>query len=73
MLRQYLEHKQDHPDCLFLIQVGDFYEAFFEDAVLIANTLNLTLTSRDKKAENPIPMAGVPIAAVESYLSLIHI
>lgn len=69
MLQQYLDYKKEHPEHLFLIQVGDFYEAFFEDAVLISNTLNLTLTSRDKNSENPIPMAGVPIGAIEGYIN----
>ena len=68
MLTQYLEYKEEYPDCLLLFQVGDFYEAFFDDAVKISKTLNLTLTSRDKNAEDPIPMSGVPIAAVEGYL-----
>ena len=67
MLQQYLECKQLHPDTLILYQVGDFYEAFFDDAVVISRTLNLTLTSRDKSADNPIPMAGVPLAVVDNY------
>jgi DNA mismatch repair protein MutS len=69
MLKQYLEYKDEYPDCLLLIQVGDFYEAFFQDAVHLAETLNVTLTSRDKNSENPIPMAGVPIAVVDGYVT----
>jgi DNA mismatch repair protein MutS len=69
MLQQYVECKRDHPECLILFQVGDFYEVFFEDAVTVARTLNLTLTSRDKSSATPIPMCGVPIAVVDSYLS----
>ena len=68
MLRQYLEFKQQYSDCILLFQVGDFYEAFFEDAVTIAEAINLTLTSRTKNAPDPVPMAGVPIPVIESYL-----
>lgn len=68
MLEQYLEYKRKHPDCLMLFQVGDFYEIFFDDAVTVARTLNLTLTSRDKNSPNPIPMCGVPIAVVDGYV-----
>lgn len=68
MLTQYLEYKAKHPDALLLFQVGDFYETFFEDAVTISRVLNLTLTSRDKNSPKPIPMAGVPIGVIDSYL-----
>jgi DNA mismatch repair protein MutS len=68
MLQQYLQYKQTYPECLLMFQVGDFYELFFDDAVTISRVLNLTLTSRDKGAPNPIPMAGVPIAVVDGYL-----
>lgn len=67
MLAQYLEYKEKYQDCLLLFQVGDFYELFFEDAVTVAKTLNLTLTSRDKNSENPVPMCGVPVAVVDGY------
>jgi DNA mismatch repair protein MutS len=68
MLRQYQEYKHKYPDCLLLFQVGDFYEAFFEDAVTVSQALNLTLTSRDKNTDDPIPMAGVPVAVVDNYM-----
>jgi len=68
MLRQYQEYKQRYSDCLLLFQVGDFYESFFEDAVTIAKVINLTLTSRTKNAPDPVPMAGVPMAVIDSYL-----
>jgi DNA mismatch repair protein MutS len=68
MLLQYLEYKDNYPDTLLFFQVGDFYELFFEDAKLVSRELNLTLTSRDK-GENPIPMCGMPISAVESYIA----
>ncbi len=69
MLTAYLEYKSKYPDCLLLCQVGDFYEVFFADAVTVAKTLNLTLTSRDKNSPNPIPMCGVPIGVVDGYLN----
>lgn len=68
MLRQYLEYKGKYPEALLFFQVGDFYEVFFEDAVTAAKILNLTLTSRDKSNPNPIPMCGVPLAVVDTYL-----
>ena len=68
MLRQYLEYKAKHQDALLLFQVGDFYETFFDDAIVVSRALNLTLTSRDKSSSNPIPMAGVPIAVVDGYI-----
>jgi DNA mismatch repair protein MutS len=68
MLAQYLEYKAQYPDALLLFQVGDFYEVFFEDAVTVSKTLNLTLTSRDRNNPEPVPMCGVPIAVVEGYL-----
>ncbi len=69
MLVQYLQYKERYPDCLLLFQVGDFYELFFEDAVTVSRVLNLTLTSRDKNNPDPVPMAGVPIAVVDGYVS----
>ena len=68
MLEQYIEYKNEHPDCLIFCQVGDFYELFFDDAKVVAKTLNLTLTSRDKNSENPIPMCGVPIVVIDGYI-----
>ncbi len=67
MLAQYVEFKNRYPDYVIFYQVGDFYEIFFEDAVLTARALNITLTSRDKV--NPVPMCGVPVHAIDNYLS----
>ncbi|MBW1645339.1 MAG: DNA mismatch repair protein MutS [Deltaproteobacteria bacterium] len=69
MLRQYLEIKQAHPDKILFYRMGDFYEMFFDDAVLAARLLKITLTSRNKKDEEPIPMCGVPHHAAEEYLA----
>jgi DNA mismatch repair protein MutS len=68
MLQQYVDYKKRYPDALLLFQVGDFYETFFQDAITIAQVINLTLTSRDKNSDNPIPMAGVPISVVDGYV-----
>lgn len=68
MMQQYLEIKARYPDALLLYRMGDFYELFLEDAVTAARILEIALTSRDKQAENPIPMCGVPYHAAESYI-----
>jgi len=68
MLRQFQEVKQAHPDKLILFRMGDFYETFFDDAHTAARILNITLTSRDKNSENPVPLAGFPYHALDSYL-----
>jgi DNA mismatch repair protein MutS len=69
LMRQYLEIKEAHPDCVVFFRLGDFYEMFFDDAVVVARTLDLTLTSRDKGKENPVPMCGVPHHAARHYLA----
>ncbi|MGT2712225.1 DNA mismatch repair protein MutS [Streptococcus oriscaviae] len=67
-MQQYLDIKAKHPDAFLLFRMGDFYELFYEDAVEAAQILELTLTSRNKNAENPIPMAGVPYHAAQQYI-----
>ena len=67
-MRQYLEVKGLYPDCILFFRLGDFYEMFFDDAVVVARALDLTLTSRDKGKENPIPMCGVPHHSSKHYL-----
>ena len=69
MMQQYLRIKADHPDILVFYRMGDFYELFYEDARRAARLLDITLTSRGQSAGEPIPMAGVPVHAVESYLA----
>ena len=69
MMRHYLQIKRDYPDTLLLYRMGDFYELFFDDAKRAANLLDITLTSRGKSGDKPIPMAGVPFHAVDSYIS----
>ena len=69
MIQQYLEIKEQYRDAILLYRMGDFYEMFFEDAVIGSRELEITLTSRDKHAENPIPMCGVPHHAVDTYIA----
>lgn len=69
MMRQYLTIKAEHPDILLFYRMGDFYELFFDDAKRAAQLLDISLTKRGKSAGEPIPMAGVPYHAVESYLA----
>jgi len=70
MMQQYRDTKDQYPDCLLMFRVGDFFELFFEDAVIAARELNIALTSRDGKKEGGggTPMAGVPHHALEAYL-----
>jgi DNA mismatch repair protein MutS len=68
-MRQYLDVKDKHPDALVLFRLGDFYELFFEDAVLGARLLDLTLTTRDKGKEDAVPMCGVPHHASRGYIA----
>jgi DNA mismatch repair protein MutS len=69
VMRQYLEVKAEHPGVLLLFRMGDFYELFFDDAKRAAELLDITLTARGKTSDTPIPMAGVPYHAIESYLA----
>ncbi|NUN48804.1 MAG: DNA mismatch repair protein MutS [Candidatus Brocadiae bacterium] len=68
LMEQYLGIKKEHPDELLFFRLGDFYEMFYEDARTAARTLGITLTSRFK-GEQAVPMAGVPVATVDSYLA----
>src|SRR5438552_18741938 len=66
-MRQYLDIKERHPDAIVLFRLGDFYEMFFEDAVLGARLLDLTLTTRDKGKDDAVPTCGVPHPAARGY------
>src|SRR5580700_2710764 len=68
VMRQYLAAKAEHPDALLFFRLGDFYELFFEDAVVAARALDLTLTARNKGSEDEVPMAGVPHHAASAYV-----
>ncbi len=68
MMERYHAVKAQHPGAMLLFRMGDFYELFFEDAQNASRVLGLTLTSRDKSSENPIPMAGFPWHQLDTYL-----
>ncbi len=69
MMRQYLRIKAEHPDSLLFYRMGDFYELFFDDAHEASRILDITLTARGSSSGSPIPMAGVPHHAVDTYLA----
>jgi DNA mismatch repair protein MutS len=68
MMEQYTRIKSQHEDAIVLFRMGDFYETFFDDAKVASRVLGLALTTRDKGSKNPVPLAGVPHHALESYL-----
>src|SRR5882672_6101402 len=69
-MRQYLEAKRQHRDAIVLFRMGDFYEIFYDDALVAARALDLTLTSRSKDSNGGgIPMCGVPYHAVDTYIA----
>ena len=67
-MRQYLDAKQQHRDAILMFRMGDFYEMFYEDALVASRALELTLTSRSKDGNGGIPMCGVPFHAVDTYI-----
>ena len=69
MIQQYLAVKEEYPDAILFYRMGDFFEMFFEDAEKASKLLEITLTSRNKKADSPIPMCGVPHRAVQGYIA----
>src|ERR1039457_590901 len=69
LMRQYNGIKQQVPNALLMFRLGDFYELFFEDAVVAARELEITLTSRNKEKGAAIPMCGVPFHAAEGYIA----
>ena len=68
-MRQYAAIKRDHPTALLFFRLGDFYELFFDDAVVASRELQITLTSRNKEKGIAVPMCGVPYHAAEGYIS----
>ena len=69
MMSQYLKIKEKHLDEILFYRMGDFYEMFFNDAVLASSVLDITLTKRGKYEEKDIPMCGIPFHSSENYLS----
>ena len=68
-MRQYVELKKRVGDAVLLFRMGDFYETFYDDAVLCSRVLGIALTTRDKNSASPVPLAGIPYHALDSYLS----
>lgn len=71
MMRQYFSVKNQYPDAFLFYRLGDFYEMFYDDAIKGAQLLELTLTTRNHSAANPIPMCGVPHRAVQNYIDIL--
>src|SRR3954452_1477013 len=69
LMRQYGAIKKQHPNALLFFRLGDFYELFFDDAVLASKELQITLTSRNKEKGIAVPMCGVPYHAADGYIS----
>ncbi len=69
LMQQYKDIKTENPDAVLLFRCGDFYETFFEDAVLVARELQITLTARGKSSGNPVPLAGVPYHSIDGYIA----
>lgn len=69
MMRQYFEIKKNYPDTLVFYRLGDFYELFYDDAKIVSNLLDLTLTRRGTIAGKDVPMAGVPYHSCDNYIS----
>jgi len=68
LMAQYRDIKSQYADCILLFRVGDFYETFYDDAIEVSSLLNIALTTRDKNKPNPIPLAGVPFHAADTYV-----
>lgn len=69
MIEQYLEVKQQHQDAILFFRLGDFYEMFFDDALIASKELEITLTGREGGQEKRIPMCGIPFHASQSYIA----
>ncbi|MFW5782249.1 MAG: DNA mismatch repair protein MutS, partial [Candidatus Muiribacteriaceae bacterium] len=69
VMQQYVNIKERFPDSILFFRLGDFYEMFFRDAEIVSEELDLTLTCRNRKSENPVPMAGVPFHSAASYIN----
>ena len=69
MMQQYIATKEQYKDCILLYRLGDFYELFFDDAIVVSKELELTLTGKSCGMEERAPMCGVPYHAIEGYLN----
>ena len=69
-MQQYRAVKKQHPGALLLFRLGDFYELFYDDAVVASRLLQITLTARNKEKGQAVPMCGVPYHAAEDYRAI---
>lgn len=69
MMQQYVETKEQYKDCILFYRLGDFYEMFFEDALVASKELEITLTGKNCGQEERAPMCGIPYHAAEGYIS----
>ena len=69
MMKQYFECKDKYPDCILFFRLGDFYEMFFEDAIVASKVLEIALTGKSCGLEERAPMCGIPFHAAASYIS----
>src|SRR5262249_9529853 len=69
MLRQYRRVKAENPGAILMSRLGDFYEMFYDDALVASKALSLTLTARGRGTPNEAPMCGVPFHAAEGYIA----
>ncbi len=69
MMQQYMDIKNEYKDCILFFRLGDFYEMFFDDAVLVSRELELTLTGKNCGMEERAPMCGVPFHSADTYIS----
>ena len=69
LMKQYHDIKRNYPDAIVFFRLGDFYEMFGQDAVIASKALQITLTTRDKGKQNPVPMCGIPHFTSETYIS----
>ena len=69
MMQHYLKTKEEYKDCILFYRLGDFYEMFFDDALLVSKELEITLTGKDCGMEERAPMCGVPFHAAETYIN----
>src|SRR5919205_2774118 len=69
LMRQYAAIKKEHPSALLFFRLGDFYELFFEDAIVASRELQITLTARNKEKGVAVPMCGVPYHSADGYIS----
>ena len=69
MMQKYMETKEQYKDCVLFYRLGDFYEMFFDDALMVSKELELTLTGKDCGQEERAPMCGIPYHAAEGYIN----